>query len=105
MSRIKPFLQQTFFVLLITGIFAQIIPQEVTVGADVVSRYVWRGLIINTTPNVQPSVAFSHGNFDAGVRGSYTFAESQALSEENDLSFGYTIRTENFGAFRSGLRL
>ncbi|MBU0561192.1 MAG: hypothetical protein KKG93_16685 [Bacteroidetes bacterium] len=43
MSRIKPFLQQTFFVLLITGIFAQIIPQEVTVGADVISRYVWRG--------------------------------------------------------------
>ncbi len=42
-----------------------------SVGADVVSRYIWRGADYGNSPAVQPSVAFSVAGFKAGFWGSY----------------------------------
>ncbi len=46
-----------------------------TIGADgeLVSQYVWRGLVLNSHPSIQPEVYLEHGNFDLGVWASYPF--------------------------------
>ena len=45
----------------------------VDVTADVVSSYIWRGLVSDLKPNIQPSVALGIGNFEAGIWGSSNF--------------------------------
>lgn len=49
---------------------------QFSVGTDFVSNYVWRGVqqdLTNTngTPNIQPSLSYSIGNFTVGTWGSY----------------------------------
>ena len=68
---------------------------ELMLGADVVSRYVWRGIMINDAPNVQPSITMSIGGFQLGLWGSSTLSKTNttddnyAFSHEVDLSAGY----------------
>ena len=64
-----------------------------SVGADVVSSYVWRGSKIGTGPNIQPSVKYSNGGFTLGTWGSFSFHEFGDLSEV-DL---YTSYVFDFG--------
>jgi hypothetical protein len=51
--------------------------QNFTLSADLVSNYVWRGLVFSDAPNVQPYLAFSTNNgiFTMGTFGSYSLAE------------------------------
>lgn len=42
---------------------------NVNVAADVMSRYVWRGLDYGASPNIQPTLALSNGNFEIGYWG------------------------------------
>jgi hypothetical protein len=44
-----------------------------SLGADVVSSYVWRGSKIGTGPNIQPWLKFSTGGFTLGAWGSSSF--------------------------------
>lgn len=49
---------------------------QFSVSTDIVSNYVWRGVeqdltFTNGTPNVQPSLSYSAGNFTIGSWGSY----------------------------------
>jgi hypothetical protein len=44
---------------------------EFSVGADLVSRYIWRGADYGNSPAVQPAVALSVAGFKAGFWGSY----------------------------------
>jgi hypothetical protein len=46
--------------------------------ADIVSQYVWRGSLATAhpTPNIQPTLAFTSGNFEVGVWGSTDFTGS-----------------------------
>ena len=37
--------------------------QVISGSVDYVSRYVWRGLDINSTPNLQPALDFSYEGF------------------------------------------
>lgn len=55
---------------MLTSVQAQ---RNVHLGADVVSHYVWRGLLYSPTPNIQPSITYtsSNGNFSLGTWGSY----------------------------------
>lgn len=68
---------------------------EVTVGADVVSSYVWRGITLNADPVIQPSVAIEHpsglaleiwSNFDLGDDDG-AYAERQFSEIDFDLSY------------------
>lgn len=60
-----------------------------SIGADFVSRYVWRGLDFGNAPAVQPTVEFAAGNFAIGAWGSYTLSASPYL--EADLYAGYAF--------------
>lgn len=61
---------------------------SLTLNADIVSRYVWRGLLYSPNPNIQPTVTYSIGGFSAGFWGSYAIASNWA---EVDIFLSYTI--------------
>lgn len=65
------------------------------VNADLVSRYIWRGLPSSLTPNIQPSVTLGYKNFSAQVWGSYGISQPYA---EFDVNLSY-----NIGAFTLSL--
>ena len=46
-------------------------PAQFSLGADLVSRYIWRGKDIGNSPAIQPSVAFGIAGIKIGVWGSY----------------------------------
>jgi len=60
---------------------------EFGVGADVVSRYVWRGQLSDDNVAVQPSLSYSHGDLEIGAWSSWALASSEA--NENDLYVTY----------------
>jgi hypothetical protein len=60
-----------------------------SVGADIVSRYVWRGIPLSESPAFQPTLSATFGNITLGAWGSYTFAVES--SQEADLYLTYTI--------------
>ena len=47
---------------------------QVDVGADFVSRYLWRGQLLANGPSIQPSISFTKGSFEIGAWGSYGLA-------------------------------
>lgn len=59
-----------------------------TGGADFVSSYVWRGVVLNSSPDVQPYLNFNAGNFSAGFWTSQSF---DGKFKEFDLSASYKI--------------
>ena len=54
------------------------------VSVDGVSRYTWRGLVLNDDPALQPSVSLTYGGFTVGVWGSLDLTDSS-----EDLGHGY----------------
>jgi hypothetical protein len=69
--------------------------QEVSVGADVVSSYVWRGQYLGGA-SIQPGVGFSTGGFSIGAWGSTDIVNLAGL-KEFDLSVGYEISGVSLG--------
>ncbi|MBN1300132.1 MAG: hypothetical protein JW995_02865 [Melioribacteraceae bacterium] len=63
-------------------------------GADLVSRYIWRGIEINNTPNIQPSIALGAGGFEIGLWGSYTLSNQTFATDEIDLYLSYGFSTD-----------
>lgn len=57
-------------------------------SADLVSRYVWRGMLYSPNPNIQPTLGISKGNFSIGAWGSYSCAIPYS---EVDLYISYTL--------------
>jgi hypothetical protein len=56
-------------------------------NADVVSRYLWRGLLYSPNVNIQPTAGLSVGNFFVGAWGSYAISDKYA---EVDFFAGFT---------------
>lgn len=65
------------------------------ISADLVSRFIWRGVPLSLNSNVQPLVSVSRSNFSVGAWGSYSFSSGYS---ETDLFLTYDI-----GAFTLGL--
>ncbi len=84
-----------FLLLTITFLFSsQTYSQSLNLGADFVSRYVWRGLDVASTPSIQPTVEYNNSGFTVGLWGAYTLSNIAASSDEIDLYFGYTLETD-----------
>ena len=70
-------------------------------SADFVSRYVWRGLLVNDSPNIQPSLSLSYSGFSFGFWGSYALAKINksendfAVSQEIDTWISYSFKINN----------
>ena len=63
-----------FFLLLFVGtcLAPPAQAQSVDLGADIMSRYVWRGTDFGNTAAIQPSLSFSSGGFTVGAWGPST---------------------------------
>ncbi len=61
---------------------------EFGIGADVVSRYVWRGALLDDNLSVQPSLSYTSGNLEFGAWSSW--ATSSSGANENDLYVTYS---------------
>lgn len=71
-----------------TSLCAQDKP-EVSVGADVVSKYVWRGFDQGSGASLQPTLGLSYKGLSLSAWGSTSFSELEP--QEVDLSLGYSI--------------
>ena len=70
--------------------------QELSVGADIVSSYIWRGAKFGEGASVQPTVEFSSGGFAIGAWGAFDLSDDEYA--EADLYMGYGV-----GGFYVGL--
>jgi hypothetical protein len=82
-------------ILVFTVVSVALFAQEetvspVSVGADIYSRYIWRGTDYGNSPAVQPNIEFAKGGFSVGAWGSYPINGSSYL--EADLYAGYTTK-------------
>lgn len=69
--------------------------QSVSIGADVVSRYVWRGADFGESLSLQPALTLGLGGLEVGAWGSYSISASGAGANENDLWATYTVELAN----------
>jgi len=82
-----------FTVICISLLMFSSVYGKVGIGADVYSRYVWRGTDFGNSASVQPSMSFSAGGLEVGAWASYPIT-SDATSlgaNENDLYVSYAI--------------
>jgi hypothetical protein len=68
--------------------------QDVNVGADFVSRYVWRGLDIANSPSLQPTLSISMSNVEVGFWGAYSLFNNKSASDEIDSWIGYSLNND-----------
>ena len=80
---------------LIVGAGAEVYAQSVSLGADVVSRYIWRGTDFGESASIQPSLAISGSGFEIGTWASYSIGKDGSSANEHDLWIGYS---KDFGA-------
>ena len=89
--------------LLFIIIAAPLYAQEFSVGTDVVSRYIWRGIESGgNTPSIQPTISFSAGGFTAGFWGALPTANPKGLNEI-DIYANYAINLTTAGSFTLGV--
>lgn len=81
-------MKKTFFLLVISVVTISAMAQEAKpekdsnvsfyMNADIVSRYLWRGLLYSPNVNIQPTAGVSVGNFFIGAWGSYGISDKYA---------------------------
>lgn len=76
---------------------------QVSFGADIVSRYVWRGIDFGESLTIQPALTFSGGGFDIGAWASYSVSADGSGANESDLWASYSFTTESGAGFSFGL--
>lgn len=81
---------------------------QVDLGADFVSRYLWRGQLLATGPAIQPSFSYTGGSFEIGAWGSYGLSngfdgtEADIYISFSASSFTATITDYYFPSDRTG---
>lgn len=69
---------------------------SVDYSVDLVSRYVWRGLLFNGNPNIQPTISLTTGGFSIGSWASFAVSQEYA---EIDLFATYSIGNFSFTVY------
>ncbi len=67
------------------------------ISADLVSRYVWRGLDYTNAPCLQPSIEYSNSGFFIGAWGATTLSNSAQATDEIDVYTGYKFSLGDAG--------
>lgn len=85
----------SILVLINTISFAQL-----KFGADIYSRYIWRGINLGgDSPSLQPNLSYTTSGFTLGFWGAYSYPGNSATYSENDLYASFIIPTERVGSF------
>lgn len=91
---------RTRTLLLLTALFAVVVPaqaQQFSLGADIMSRYVWRGTDYGESASIQPALTYTHGAFSIGSWASYAVDPSAGLVNEHDLWLSFAAGPVSFG--------
>jgi len=64
-------------------------PFKLNVGADIMSRYIWRGTDYGSSPSIQPTLSFNLGGFELGYWGAVALTTNYL---ESDLYLKYTFK-------------
>ena len=94
-NSIKFLLFLSFF--LATSAFAQL-----SIGTDIMSRYVWRGFDIGESPSIQPTVEYGVGGLAIGFWGAYPTADVSTGTEEVDFYGSYSFDLKKSGSLSIG---
>lgn len=62
-------------------------------GADLVSRYIWRGMKFSTAPAIQPYISYTFKGFTLGTWASYAFTDDASQEVDLYLSYNYQLFT------------
>ncbi len=81
----------TSCLLLLMIIGPNVKAQEMNVGLDIYSSYVWRGIKFGNGAAFQPTVEFSAGGFALGVWGSYCVSDEEAAEADLYASYGVDL--------------
>ena len=66
--------------------------QDFSFGADVQSRYVWRGAQLgDESASLQPSVEYTNGKLAVGAWGAYSLGGGETSAQEMDLYVSYAL--------------
>jgi hypothetical protein len=77
--------------------------QELSVGTDFVSRYIWRGIELGgNTPSFQPTVKLTVSSLTAGFWGAYSLSDSKGLNEI-DIYASYSFELSDAGSLSFGV--
>ena len=94
----KKVLTKSMIILSTVLLLSNISFSQISIDADIYSRYNWRGMDFGDAPSFQPYVTYTTGGFSIGVWGSYSFAGIGSVYSETDLWASYTVTTES-GSF------
>ena len=95
-------LLSTLTLALLLSLAGPVQGQSASIGADVFSRYVWRGTDLGESMAVQPALTFGFGALEVGAWGSYSVSASGAGANENDIWATYTVTAPNGASFSFG---
>ncbi len=95
--RLKIIVTNIFLILFFAG---NTYSQSLSVGADLVNRYIWRGTDFGASPSIQPTVEFGAGGFAVGFWGAFPTATTG--TEEVDFYAGYNFDLSNSGSIYLG---
>ncbi len=99
----KKMFQISASLALVIGISTEAYAQSVSLGADLVSRYVWRGTDFGESASIQPSLAISGSGLEIGTWASYSISEDGAGANEHDIWVGYSADLGTAGSLSLGV--
>ena len=88
---------KAFIVVLLLAGLSTASAQSFQLGADFISRYVWRGVDFGESFSVQPALEFSAGAFSIGSWASYSIAADGSSANEHDLYFSFELGPVTLG--------
>lgn len=107
MSKLTRSLFVSLFALCIGSLMMMPAPpakaQSVSVGADIMNRYVWRGAVLAPAASVQPSISFSQSGFTIGTWGSFSMSPNATGGDELDLYASYAFDLGGSGSLSIGV--
>ena len=75
-------------------------PAQFNLGADLVSRYIWRGNDYGNSPAIQPNVAFSVAGFKIGAWGSFGFVPyTEQINDSTSVNMGNYAEFDPFVSY------
>lgn len=91
-------MKKSIYMLIVMAFCSTVSFGQLKYGADLYSRYIWRGSDYGNAPSLQPSITFTTGGLSFGFWGAYSLAESTDPSDgskstysENDFWASYSL--------------
>ena len=91
------------FILLLPALDHAAQAQSVSLGADFVSRYVWRGTDFGESASIQPALAVGAGSLEVGTWASYSVSADGAGANEHDIWVAYSMDLGSGGSLTFGV--